>query len=280
MTMDTIGSGFRVVYAGLIDADGYLVGGYAAAAAGITGGSGMERVYGAKTINPSIPEPSTVTQTGDDGVLASEQFSSDSLPTGVLELGVHNSAFAAFVEGTIVDTIGGIELGLQGTNTADKPIAVLLLSRRARDLTGGRKWENKIVPAASITDLGEDYTERAYTPYRYAFSANTTPRLPWGVLLNLTDNGATLAPILTPNADNPVMMHAFTGDAAQDDFILDFTPVSAADVHVYVEGVLKVLTTDYTVNLATKTITFGVGDIPAADARIVVLYEYDAAEIA
>jgi hypothetical protein len=276
---DTIGFGFRVVYAGLADADGYLVGGYEAAVAGETNGSGMVRVYGAKTINPSIPEPETVTQTGDDGKLASEQVASDSPPAGVLELGVRNDGFGSFVDGTKTDTLGGISIGVQGTNSADKPTAVLLLSRRAKDRSGGRKWENKIVPAASISDLGEDYQERAYTAYRYAFTASPTQRLPWGDLLTLEDNGAVSAPIIPANADNPVMMHAFVGDAAQDEFILDFTPVSEEDVHVYVEGVLQVLATDYNVDLPTKKITFTVGNIPADEARIGVLYEYDASEI-
>ncbi len=47
-----------------------------------------------------------------------------------------------------------------------------------------------------------------------------------------------------------------TGDDAEDEFILDFTPSPASSLKVYVQGVRQILTDDYT--LSTATITFTV----------------------
>lgn len=276
----TIGAGFRVIHIGQADTDGYFVGGYVAAAAGIDDGSGMERIFGAQTLNLSVPEPTRVTASGDDGPMASFDFSAEELPGDVLGLAARSLAFEAFVTGSKVETIDGLSVIVAQPHGNDEPPAIaMVLSRRAKNQSGGKIWETKIVPSANITPLGGAFEQRNVTPYRYSISTTTTDRTPWGKLLSATDNGATAGPILDIEADNPVMMHAFLGNGTETDIILDYTPI-ATKVSVYVEGVKQVLTTDFTVNTGTKTVIFEAGSIPAADERVVVLYEYDAAEIA
>lgn len=275
-----IGSGFRVIHVGQADTDGYFVGGYTAAAAGADVGSGMERVFGAQTLDLSTPEPARVTAMGDDGPMATEDFSAEDLPADVLALAARSLAFDAFVGGKKVETIDGLDMVVaQPQGNATPPAIVLVLSRRARNQSGGRQWETRIVPSASVTPLGGAFEQRSFTPYRYSISTTITDRTPWGKLLSATDNGATAGPILEVEADNPVMIHAFLGNGTEADVILDYTPI-ATKVAVYVEGVKQTLTTDYTVNTGTKTVTFEAGSIPAASERAVVLYEYDASEIA
>lgn len=78
-----------------------------------------------------------------------------------------------------------------------------------------------------------------------------------------------------------------TGDGVEDTFRITkkyvtdsliytrriFKPVSG--IQVYVNAVLKTITTDYTIDLATGIITFGGGDIPAAAQAVTVTGEFD-----
>jgi hypothetical protein len=249
-----------------------------AAVAGEDVGSGMERVFGAQTLNLSVPEPSRVTASGDDGPMATFDFSAEDLPADVLALAARSLAFEAFVQGSKVETIDGLDVIVSQPRGNDEPPGiVMVLSRRAKNQSGGKQWETKIVPSANITPLGAEFQQRNVTPYRYSISTTTTDRAPWGKLLSASANGATAGPILDVEADNPVMMHAFLGNNAETDVILDYTPI-ATKVSVYVNGVKKTLTTDFTVNTSTKTVTFVAA--PAASALVIVLYEYDASEIA
>lgn len=275
-----IGAGFRVIHIGQADVNGYFVGGYTAAAAGADVGSGMERIFGAQTLNLSVPEPTRVTASGDDGPMATFEFSAEDLPADVLALAARSLAFEAFVQGSKVETIDGLDVIVsQPRGNDEAPAIVMVLSRRAKNQSGGKQWETKIVPSAAITPLGAEFQQRSVTPYRYAISTTTTDRTPWGKLLSASANGATAGPILDIEADNPVMMHAFLGNGTEADVILDYTPI-ATKVSVYVDGVKQTLTTDFTVSTSTKTVTFEAGSIPAASELVVVLYEYDASEIA
>lgn len=275
-----IGAGFRVIHAGQADVDGYFVGGYTAAAAGIDTGSGMERIHGAQTLNLAVPEPSRVTQLGDDGPMATFDFDAESSPADTLALAARQMAFDAFIEGKKVETIDGLSMIVaQPHGNAEPPAIVLVLSRRAKNQSGGKQWETKIVPSAGIKSLGAAFEQRSVTPYNYSVSTTLTDRTPWGKLLSASANGATAGPILDVEGDNPAMMHAFLGNGTEADVILDYTPI-AGKVSVYVEGVKQTLTTDFTVNTSTKTVTFEAGSIPAASERVVVLYEYDSREIA
>jgi hypothetical protein len=273
-----IGAGFRVIHFGQANVDGYFVGGYAAAASGIGVGSGMERLFGAQTLNLSVPEPTRVTQSGDDGPMATFDFSAENLPADTLQLAARSLAFEAFVQGSKVETIDGLDMIVAQPRGNDEPPAiVMVLSRRAKNQSGGKQWETKIVPSATITPLGAEFQQRNVTPYRYSISTTTTDRAPWGKLLSASANGATAGPVLDVEADNPVMMHAFLGDATETNVILNYTPI-ATKVSVYVNGVKKTLTTDFTVDTSTKTVTFVTAPAPAA--LVVILHEYDASEIA
>lgn len=273
-----IGAGFRVIHYGLTDTNGYLVGGTEAAAAGNTNGKGMVRLYGAQTINTAVPEPTRVTVSGDDSPMVTFDFEAEELPGGALELAARTNDFEAFVQGSLVEEIDDLEVGVLQPGGGEPQPVVLLLSRRAKKWTAASKaWENLVIPAATVTPLGGDYQQRTATPYRYSISTSKTSRTPWGKLFSALANGATSAPIIPIDSDNPVMMHAFKGDNAETDFILTYTPISLDKTSVFVNGV-KLAQADYALNTSTKTVTFDVA--PATDALIVVLYEYDASEIA
>lgn len=59
----------------------------------------------------------------------------------------------------------------------------------------------------------------------------------------------------------------FVGDGASADYVLAEAAIDSVE-SVYVDGVLKTVTTHYTVNLTTGTVTFTVGNIPASAADV------------
>ena len=61
-----------------------------------------------------------------------------------------------------------------------------------------------------------------------------------------------------------------TGNGSATDFSLSYTPKSGNSIWVMVNGLQKMITADYTVNLATKTISFVVA--PASAQSINVKY--------
>jgi hypothetical protein len=63
-----------------------------------------------------------------------------------------------------------------------------------------------------------------------------------------------------------------TVNGSNADFVLVNTPVAAQAVFVYVDGQIKYITTDWTINLGTKTITLAAP--PQLGQTVYVVYLY------
>jgi hypothetical protein len=273
-----IAAGFDTIFYGLNDSTGFLQGSTTSApAAGNQNGSGMARLTGAKTAPITVPESEQQFATGDDIVLAAFLFSAASLPAGVIEGAVNDLTLQALTQGTLVEDINDIAMGVLMPDAPDYVDMCLILQRQAKSYQSGsigaKQVEGVIVMSTNITPLGSDsYTERQVATQRYGFVINPSDRMPFGLLLTNSVNGTTRAALRPFTAENFVHMHRWTGNGTQDDFFLEYTPVSQAKVAVYVDGVKQTVTTHYTVDTATKTITFVTP--PANNAKIIALYEY------
>lgn len=62
------------------------------------------------------------------------------------------------------------------------------------------------------------------------------------------------------------------GNGSAVDFVLSQTPKSTLEPLVTLNGIKRRYTTDYTINLGTKTVTFV--DAPAAGQTINIIYRY------
>jgi hypothetical protein len=277
-----ISGGFERLYYGPMDTAGFLIGATGTAPAnGNTNGSGMAKLDGVKTSNVTVPPGENKTQTGDDQGLGSILFPSVEYPAFDLEVGTMDLDFDALAQGTKVHNDGDTSFGSLQPSDPDYADMCLVLLRRAKGRAtgsiGNAHWEGSILPRCTIQPLGGDgYKERELVTYKYRVIANPASLYPWGLAFGETNNGTTSMPIIPLTAEYRVHIQRFSGDGTQDDFILDYTPAaaSAAKVRVYVNGVKLVYSTDYTVNVSTKTITFAGGSIPAASAKIVVHYEH------
>ncbi len=276
----TIAAGFQSVFVGKRDSSGYLVGGLSTVAAAAT--ADMYRLYGALRLPLQQAAPQRVPVLGDDGTMGTFTFDPTTLPEGELELSAEDIDFEAFAQGTLVWQNGatGADLGVLGPNTLDLQQIILLAHQQNKSYpAGGKKWRTYIVPNCTIAPSGSELAHQAAASFKYGISMDKTSVLPWGTAVANGTQGTTRLVNIPVNADNPVMLAAALGNNTEDEFILDFTPAgaTAAYVKVWVNGTLKTITTDFTVNVSTKTITFVAP--PATDAKIVIWYEFLATEL-
>lgn len=280
MAGERIGAGFKFLFYGVVNANGYLIGNTAdGPSAGDQDGEPMLRLTGARTIPIQAAEDEVVTVTGDDEPMTTFDFPAGTLPSGVFEQSERDMDFEALVQGTKVQSIGDLNVSPLMPSDASKPDLCYLIQRRAKKWESGSRgasaWEIYFVPKAKTTPLGANVEQRTFSPYRYSFTTSKSDRLPWGATFTEAAHGTTSAPFVVVESDNPVHLHAFQGDNSETVFNLAYTPKAAAKVHVYVDGVKQTVTTDYAVS--GNVVTFVAA--PADGARILVLYEVDEGDL-
>lgn len=273
-------AGFRAFFFGVPDTNGFLIGNtIAGATVGDAAGEPMQRLRGAQVFPTGIPESEVVPVTGDDEVLATFIFSAPTLSSGTIELSVRDNAFDALAQGTQVESVDSVEMSVYQPGGQDFPDLMLLGMRRAKKAAGGsqgaKAWEIVLLLKTTVSPLFATMEQRAATPYQYSYAASKTDAKPYGATFTEALNSTETAPVLVIDSDNPVHFHAFTGDTAETVFNLLFTPIADTRVSVYVEGLKLTLTTDYTVS--GKAVTFV--SAPVVDKRVVVMYEFDEAEL-
>lgn len=275
-----IPGGFDLILYGVVDTDGFLIGGVAAgAAAGDV--SSMKRLYGAKTAPVAIKEPEVLFSTGDNDALVSFQFEAAELPDGVLTLAQRDLDFDALVQGTAAYTLHSQKFGALQPGNANPPNMCLLLMRRAKTWGAGSKgigvWDCMLVPSCTITPLRSEFTERAINAEAYRINTNKSAHFVWGETVSSSNLGTDSVPVISIDSDNPIHAMAFLGDGVTDAFDVPYTPVSDARSMIFVERVEKAVTTHWT--RSGKTFTFTGGNVPIATARGVIWYETSATEI-
>ena len=105
--------------------------------------------------------------------------------------------------------------------------------------------------------------------------ANHVGKTLWGETIITGDFGLTRGWGLEPYLSEwPVFYHTFVGDGATVVFTLDQLPVSADGdaLQIWIDGVKKAYTGDYTVVTATGVVTFGAA--PGAGAVCVAKVQY------
>ena len=279
----SIAAGFRFLFVGQLDADGFLRGGLEAPAEGDPFEQ-LHRLEGAQTAPIAIADDEVITVLGDDQPLVTFEFEAATLPNGVIEMAARDPEFEALAQGTKVQALGAHSLGALQPKGGNRPTLVLVMQRRAKSWEpgnrGSAKWEILVALGAKVRPLFSQITQRAHNPYRYFVTTSKAAVAPWGTPFTVEDNGTDAMPLFSLDGDNPVMFEATLGDGTEDTFELNNVPLDGAtSLRVYVEGVLQVLTTDYTYALVTgvPTITFTGGSIPGDGERIVVIVEVDEA---
>jgi hypothetical protein len=278
-----ISAGFNYCFMAVKNADGYVIGSSAAApAAGDQDGSGFLRLEGAVTADVALPDSELQDAIGDDVPLVRFDFGPPSLPGGVMELQARNYEFEALCQGTLVRSpYSTLKVTTLQPRDAALPTLVYILQRRAvtwePSNRGVQAWEILYVPAATTRPLFKVFQTRQTGPYRYSIAASHSDKLPWGATFTLGVDGTTSAPLVPIVSENPVYQDNYIGDNTETVFNLTYTPVAVGRFVVAINGVEQVYTTNYTVSIVNKTITFI--SPPGSNAVINVLYEVAAADL-
>lgn len=271
-----ISAGTQLAFFGQVDAFGFFAGFSGNVASGANGES-MRRLLGIKTANPGPVEPESVNVTGDDTTLGAIDFGPNEVPTWIMELAAADLANQALLQGTAVETLGGLKLGVLQPNDPVYPDICIIYQAKSKSKDPGsdgvKAWSGYIVPLTSVVPLGRaEFTERAPAADRYKVTAQVASRKPWGVTINEANLGTSGAPLIPFTADNPIVMERFTGNGVATTFNLVNTPISTVKTIIHNNTQPMTPTTDYTVNVAAKTITFGVA--PVDGVKIEVLMEF------
>lgn len=272
----TIQAGTQLAFWGQVDAFGFFAGTSGSVAAGATG-EAMGRLLGIKKADPGPVEPENVNVTGDDTSLGAIDFGPNEVPTWIMELGASDLATEALMQGTLVETLGGLKIGVLQPNNPVYPDVCLIYQGKAKSKDAGsdgvKAWVGYIVPIASSIPLGrQSFEERAAAVSRFKVTAQVASRKPWGVTITDAVLGTNGSPILPFTSDNPIVMERFTGNGIATSFTLTNTPISDAKTIVHVDTRLLTPTVDYTVNVATKQLS--IPGVPTNLSKIEVLMEF------
>lgn len=266
------GVGLRNFQLMAIATDGY------AAATGTTAYHGVQ-LSGVKTVGLNDPDPQLISHSGDDNV-----FMQDSLPpqegiSGTITVAKTNDTIDAILTDDKSFAVGEAKLFGEGSNNKGLENDVIVLAyRQARDTDpdsanfGARVWEFKLMPKCAIIPKAEGFAENTGSSKNYTLRPGFSTKHAWGTAFAANTEGFTRAQLLRGVTQNPPCLAAWNGNNSNTAFTFGaaYPAVDTSKIHgVWVEGVLKTLTTDYTA--FTTGVTFTTA--PASNANIFCFYE-------
>jgi len=272
-TTKWVAAGFQHGQIMVLGADGYPVA--ASTKTDLYEGLAIER---GRELTVTPPDPRTIAHKGDDVVFAIQHLPPDTAVTMAYKTGIDDMALEAALNGTIVTTVGEINILPQLTDRQGRENQVCIIGQQmgqpagkgAAD-AGVAGWRQIIVPMAKMIAKPTGMAE-ANNPYEKNFTVVPTmvTKMPWGRALAEGTDGCLSAFQLQANSFYPLWWANFKGDGATLVFTFNtaYQAVSTTKMAVFVNGVLT------TANLtkATDKITF-TSTAPADDANIAVIYE-------
>lgn len=253
-------AGVKYAFWGILDANANLIGDALAPTTGSTGNA-MIRLLGIQTANPGAVEGEDVPVEGDDGVIAKFQFEPNDTPTFIAQTGAFDLATEALMQGTAVETLGDLKIGVYQPVDPNYPDGMLILQGQTKKqdagVKGAKAWSGYIIPLLTSQPLGrEEFAGRTAGANRLRMTTQIASRKPWAVTIATADLGTTGAAILPFSADNPINAHRFTGNNSATTFNLpaDYPPVSIGKIIIH-EGNGQKLTPTIDYTLSGNTIT-------------------------
>lgn len=272
-----IAAGFNRMHYAILDGAGIAIGTSTSLAAGSDSAAG--RLFNVNTANVSIPAARTVPVEGDDGIAGSFIFPFAEVVTFDIESGEFDQTFRALAESTTNQALGDITWSpVAPKDPAYRQMSLNLIGRAQSQSSGSvgvEGYMNILIPKAVVVPIHTGgLGNAAAQSNRYNVTVQLSDIYPWGSAITNALNGTTAAHMFDGYSEYPVTFHSFTGNNAITTVTLAQTPAEASSdkVRVYVNGTALTYTTDYTVDVATRVVTFVAA--PAAAAKVVIVYEY------
>lgn len=279
-----ISAGFRLGQIGFRDSNGFQGGITGSTAQGAV--SPMYTWAGVKTANVQIPANTTVSVTGDDGVLGSFSFDSNEprtfdITVGELDMNIANKAQGTniYSVGTYYDMMLGDVLG--GTLSD----AVLIFTAEAKVTDTGKEgsgWYHIMFPNVSVKYLGTGLEEQSAVTQNFQLTVNPFSQTPWGLDLSADNFGAEKAHFIFWGSERRMTLNTYRYDGSDTDYVVSRVPYTDDNSIIRLAGWRSdpagVTGTDITSSLsvtaATKTVDIqSVSPLNAGD-YIVNLLEY------
>ena len=210
---------------------------------------------------------------GDDTLLGTIIFPSADPREVLLNFGLGNIELDAILQGTLVQMMGAVRLGLSDPAAPQYPTVCVIHNSHAvsQDVgnSGRAAWKSKIYPVIQLQPLEVETLEgRTAASFRYKGVIQQAFNHPWGVTITNAVNGNSSAFSITTYQDYPMTIDAFRGNGVKTSWVLAKTPVDTNNTFPFVERVALALTS---VTPATNTMLVAA----AADGgRGVVFYGY------
>lgn len=255
---------FRGVQILAVDANGYPTVESATEYSGI-------RIIGAKALTLNIPDWQRLTATGDDHVLAQFVLPAQEGVSGELRVGSLDMTAEALVSGINVKTVGEMKAFPFATEQADLPDMWLLGWREAKSVASGdvgRSHFEWVLMRAKLTPLGGEWGERTTEERRYAITAITTAKWPWGEALVEGTDGCAEMQLAFGSSEYVPRLSAFEGTGSATVFsLVGKTAISTDKMPTYNNGTIV----SAGLTKAVGSLTFGVA--PASGDKIVLFTE-------
>jgi hypothetical protein len=268
-------AGNRFNFAGFLDTYGFLIGKTTTRpTAGTSTNGGMLRLYGAKQATPTVPTPSPVVVTAEDGYTRHEyNFPSDQSRGYEIQLGEEDLRTAMRIQNMPLTSYAGGDVGYVDIQDVQLPSMCAILQSWAIDSeTGVKKWSGVYIPSAQMAYLGRDsFNERTGAIFRYYMTPQPVAYDMIGATIFDSDGTAKNVTYLPFRGfDYPVTLHAYTGNAIATVFPTDYQPVNVASAKAATERVNQAIASVQTT--APVGVTFSAA--PASNGRGIVFYQF------
>ncbi len=256
-----------------LDNDNFAIGDNPTA---ITAGQirGAYQWVGVQTAPTGVPEGEGVPVLGDDSLLGTFLFASADAREVLLEFGQGDLSLEAWLQGTLVEALGAINLGLEDPSAPNYPSVCVIHNSRAINRNPGQSgrpaWKSRIWPVIQLQPLGVETLEnRTAAAFRYKGTIQQAFNHPWGVTISNAVNGNPSSFSTVTYQDYPLTIDAFRGDGVVTNWVLNKTPVDVPNTIAWVERVNR------TVNSVTpSTKTAVISPAVAINQRGVILSGY------
>jgi hypothetical protein len=228
---------------------------------------------GIQEMPTGILEGENVPVPGDDTTLGSFIFASADPREFLMNFGQGDLTLDAYLQGTLVETLGNISIGLSDPGSPVYPTVCLIVNSRAIKRSPGSSgqgaWSGYIYPVVQLQPLSrETLTGRTAGVYRYKGTAQAAYNHPWGVTIAEAVNGDVSSFSFPFNSNYPLTLDAFRGNGVKTDWVLNKTPVSVAETNAFVERVALAVS-----GVTPSTITMTAA-VAANNGRGVAIYGY------
>ena len=237
----------------------------------------MARLIGVESFSLPLQEPRQASIPGDDDIQAIYLFPPETLPNGDIVLGNIDLTFWAKQQGMVVYADGEYS-GVVGQ--PDQPTygnMTFIVNAQAKSAQSGSVgnpgYRVKVYPKVQAVPIGDAGQQAATaTKFTHKLIANKSDKLPWGESFTVANHGTTRAAVYEYYSDYRHVLHTHIGDGSDTSFTLGYTPAAATagKIQLWKDGVLKTITTDWSVSGSVITEAAA----PAAAAVVVARVAY------